>query len=672
VATSTEVATPPAVATATVEATATASLTAASPTLTATADPTAAPTPTPTEAAATASPSGTATATPTLAATAWPSPVVTPISEARALADGDGVTLQGVLTTTLGALDGGRGGFIADASGGIALYLPAIPANLPAGTLVRATGTVDDRYGQRTLRVSDGGLAELGSADLPAPVSLATGEADEAHEGILVAVSGTISAAPDALSDGTGLWLDDGSGTVRVVVTPAAAGDLVLTKGARVAAAGPLGQHASGSSAGYRVVVTEPGAIVILAAPPEASPSGPGTSASAGPSAADSGLPLESIADARAMAVGTTVHVAGVVTMAPGTTGSALLFTIGDPTGGVFVRLDGALDGLAIGRSVEVAGTLASPYGQLEIRYPVGMKLGSLDGDPAPVRVRLGALDESTEGSLVMAIGTVDSVRVESGRLILEVGDGSVEVRVMADPASGLGRSDVTRGDFVIVTGIVGQYASASGAADGYRLWLRNRSDLVVLSIGGGSTGGAAAPTAIPQATSAGSSPAPTRVQIASLGDRIGQRVTISGVVTVADGGRAVLDDGTGQVRIGGEAAASRIAGLVPGDAVEAGGLVTLDSDGLLLEVDEMTMVTLPGAGSTAGEAGSAAASALRPGSRASAPAGLLAADSGGLDSPVPWLPLAVGAAVALAAAGAASAARRIRARTSGSRDRRR
>jgi uncharacterized protein YdeI (BOF family) len=237
------------------------------------------------EPAATATPAApTATVTPTFApptaapATPGPTPspspspspsaAVTPVAEARIRADGAAVTIEGVLTIRLAALESGRGGFVQDASGGIALYLPEVPAPaLAAGTRVRVGGTLDDRYGQRTIRVDEGGLVALGEDPLPEPVHLATGEAGESAEGIVVAISGTVTATPDSLSDGLGIWLDDGSGPLRVVAAPSALGDLAIAKGMSLAAMGPLGQRASGSSPGYRVEATEPGSIEVLAQP---------------------------------------------------------------------------------------------------------------------------------------------------------------------------------------------------------------------------------------------------------------------------------------------------------------------------------------------------------------------------------------------------------------------
>ena len=63
-----------------------------------------------------------------------PRPAPRPIAEARGLADGTVVTIEGVLTTPLGALESGHGGFVQDESGGIALYLDApVLGSWPAG-----------------------------------------------------------------------------------------------------------------------------------------------------------------------------------------------------------------------------------------------------------------------------------------------------------------------------------------------------------------------------------------------------------------------------------------------------------------------------------------------------------------------------------------------------------
>ncbi|MGA3056998.1 MAG: hypothetical protein ABSE70_03005 [Candidatus Limnocylindrales bacterium] len=776
-----------------------------------------APPATPTDAATESpivAPSSPAAPTGGPSASASPEGSVCAIADARARADGTAATVEGVLTTRLAVLEGGRGGFLQDLTGGIAIYLPQVPIEpLAAGTRVRVAGTLDDRYGQRTIRVDDGGLAALGEAALPEPRQRATGGAGEVDEGILVAVSGTVTASPDALADGLGISIDDGTGPLRVVAAPSAVGDMAIIKGMRVMVAGPLGQRASGSSPGYRVELTEPGSIVALAdaspsasagaSPPEPTDGSPRPTAAPSPSPTEPGTDLTSIATARTLPVGASVRLAGVITVSPGIVGTPELLAIADSSGGIFLRLVGPPDGLEPGRSVEVVGVLAAPYGQLEVREVQWLSLGSRDASPAPMLVGLPEIGERTEGSLVTTRGSIDSVSTDSGRLTLTVGDGSVEVRVLADPSTGLKRTDVARGDVVALTGIVGQRASATGRADGYRLWLRSRPDLTVLpadppaaedtpapsgptvwhdlasalgtrgrivdvdatvtaqaglfSIGGptitvddgtaavavilppnaadlrvgsrvgviGRVGGwEGGPTVvasqvvleddlqatqplqasgslgphlewrlvrvcghIDRLTRAGSrwrvellvggqrvivlgepaagissanltagrmavvtgivrrstsdssvfqllprspldvrvGPAPEalsalgvasrgspaaggsgaaslvaaapRVDIAALPDHIGERVTVSGLVADSDGEQATVDDGTGEVRIGGTPAAEAIALLEPGDAIEVAGIVAQDQAGLLIAVDPMSMIALPGDG---------------------------------------------------------------------------
>ena len=112
------------------------------PTPTATPSPTAVPT---ASSNPTSTPTPTATPVPTPTSTPTPTPTPTPnqlavaIAEARTMPDGATVTIEGVLTTALGALESGHGGFIQDATGGIALYLDgAVAGSWPAGARSRS------------------------------------------------------------------------------------------------------------------------------------------------------------------------------------------------------------------------------------------------------------------------------------------------------------------------------------------------------------------------------------------------------------------------------------------------------------------------------------------------------------------------------------------------------
>ena len=283
------------------------------------------------------------------------------------------------------------------------------------------------------------------------------------------------------------------------------------------------------------------------AATPSPSPTArPSTS----PSPTEQALDLEMIAAARAQPPGARVHVAGVVTVGPGLVGADDLFAIQDSSGGIFVRLSPPEDGLAIGCSVEVEGTLAAPYGQLEIRDTTSLTVGDDDTELSGARAELTDVGEQTEGSLVTIRGAVDSVQTDSGRLTIMVGDGTTAVRVLADPPAGLSKADVAKGDVVLVTGIVGQHATATGRLDGYRVWLRRRADLVIR---------APIETEAPDPTSAPTS-GPTGTPVygnlsAALGTR-GAAVDVEATVTATAGlldignPTVVVDDGTVAVAV--------------------------------------------------------------------------------------------------------------------------
>ena len=169
------------------------------------------------------------------------------------------VTIEGVLTTALGALESSHGGFIQDASGGIALYLDVPVVGMwPAGTTVTVEGTVSSRFSQRTLRISESALIPGPAADLPAAVPLETGAASESFEGQRVRLSGTIIGAPDQLTDGLGVTLDDGSGTIRAVVGPDAVGGQSLASGMVATISGPLGQRDSSGTGTAAIASTRP------------------------------------------------------------------------------------------------------------------------------------------------------------------------------------------------------------------------------------------------------------------------------------------------------------------------------------------------------------------------------------------------------------------------------
>jgi hypothetical protein len=557
-----------------------------SPTPTSTPSQTPSPTPGPTPSQ---SPTPTLPPSPSAPPTASPSPTPDPvvsIAAARVQANDTQATIAGILTTRLAALDSSRMAFVQDDTAGIALYLDAVPTiDLPAGSAIRVPGTLADRYALRTLRASVADIVVLGQGALPDPLDVPTGSVGEAVEGRRAAVVGTTVGSPTTYADGLGILVDDGSGAVRAIVGPAALGVLAVPSGTRVAVIGPVGQRDSSGTGttAYRIHATEPGELQVLpapspspsasispTAPPSASPapsaSGPNpnptptpvTSPTPTPPIASpsptSGPSLISVRDARARPVGSSVIVAGIVTAEVGTIGSTSVVALADSSGGLLVRIPAGTTAPSRGIAMQVAGPIAAPYGQLELR-PVtdGIQSTGTGQGGTAFPIMTADLGEATEGRLVelAGIATTAARRSSTGELSIDLHDAAgATFRVMATPASGVASADLPVGSALRVTGIVGQRASRLGALDGYRIWLRDRFDIRVGGAPGTSGGsGMGAPTPAPI------SPDATGIATA-LGEPDGTAVVVDATVTAGaslldtSGRRIVVEDGTGAIEV--------------------------------------------------------------------------------------------------------------------------
>ncbi len=374
--------------------------------------PTAVPTPTPTPAP---TPTAVPTPTPTPAPTPTPTPLL-PISAARALPDGSLALVEGILTTALGTIESGHVGFVQDGTGGIAVYLDsALGEPVPAGTLVRLVGTLDSRYALRTIRVSSADVTVVGPDSLPTPVAIPTRDAAEQYEGLRITLRGTVTEAPSALSDGLGLMIDDGSGSVRVIVGPDALGDVTPSTGAVVTAVGPLGQRDSGGTglAGYRLHATLPGELAVD--PPAPSPT-PSPTASASPGASSSPTPSPTASASPGPSSSPT----------PSPTASASPGPSSSPTPSPTASASPAPSPTASPSATDGPPATASP-----------------SPEPSTAPLAIGAARREAEGAVVLTRGVVIA---EAGRLgtppLLAIGDatGGLPVRLtdgQAPPARG-------------------------------------------------------------------------------------------------------------------------------------------------------------------------------------------------------------------------------------------
>ena len=523
-----------------------------------------------------------------------PSPVPVEVAAARGLPPGAPAIVEGTLTSPLGLVEGGRGAFLQDPTGGIAIHLASGEwPPLGLGAAVRVRGIVDSRYGQLTLRLEEGrDLVPVPVGASIEPLPAGTGEAGEHLESRLVTVAGSVTSGPDVLSDGFASDLDDGTGPLRVVA-PAASGVTVedLPRGARVRLIGVLGQRDSSGtgSGGYRLYLRDPGDVAALPAAPTLTPSpgvtapssaSPFVSASPGtttaPTAAPSSPPPAeelSIAAARTHPVGASVAVRGVVTVEPGRVVDERTFFIQQGTAGIAVRLASSADAtVRRGGLLVVSGRLAERYGNLEIRAEAGDVTTLGRGPvPGPVGIATRDLGERLEGRLVRLAGRIEGVqRGSSGSVSITVEDVTGRGRVFLHGALGVDPRSLPRGSQLVAVGIAGQRASARGRADGYRVWPRDRGDLRIVAPSspqpgpGGTAGG-------PR----GQAERPVSIR-AALG-REGERVVVTGVVTSppglldADARRVTLQDATAAILVRLPAAASKPR---PGDRLRVEGVV--------------------------------------------------------------------------------------------------
>jgi uncharacterized protein YdeI (BOF family) len=415
------------------------------------------------------------------------------------------------------------------------------------------------------------------------PLATVTGLVDESLESRLVTVSGTISDAISTLTDGFSTAVDDGSGALRVLVAsstgiPAEA----LVRGRTVELVGVIGQRdTSGTgTSGYRLHLRSPADIVPVAEPsatpsptvsptttPSPSPSPSGTVEPSPTQAPPTATPMPSataapitIESARGLAVGQTAAIQGIVTAEPGRILGEDVMALQDATGGICVQLPAdALAGIDRGSAVIVAGILAAPYGNLELRPASAADVRAVGAAPLPIPRQLEAvqLGEATEGLLASVSGTLTRIESSSTSISLFVEDASGESRVFIYAALGISTTEFTLGSQLDVTGIVGDRLGL------YRLWPRDRADIRVVVMPTPTPAPSATPEATPSPSpTSGATPAPTgpaAAQVVPIADalrRTGQTVAIEGVVTApaglldSDNRRVTLQDATAAILV--------------------------------------------------------------------------------------------------------------------------
>ena len=165
------------------------------------------------------------------------------IARARTLPPGTVVTVDGTATTPSGAFESSffdKGFGLQDRSAGIYVSVADDPHITPR-TQVRVTGTLRDSFGLLILVPAGPAMVEThGNGPRIRPTPRATGAINEASEGRLVRVIGTVTQAPASdLPFGFKFFVNDGSGELTIFVNVQTNIDLTgLTTGRTVSVTG--------------------------------------------------------------------------------------------------------------------------------------------------------------------------------------------------------------------------------------------------------------------------------------------------------------------------------------------------------------------------------------------------------------------------------------------------
>jgi hypothetical protein len=185
------------------------------------------------------------------------------------------------------------------------------------------------------------------------------------------------------------------------------------------------------------------------------------------------------IAEARAMPLGTDVTIEGSVTTPSGVFASSFFdegFAVQDKTAGIFVSFPDTNIGVKPPRHVEVTGVLQDSSGLLVIAPASvnGVKIEDKDKPVQAMWARTGSVGESTEGSLVRAVGVIAQGPIDDlpfGHKFF-IDDGSGDITVYVNRGTHVDVAPLAVGQLIEVTGLSSQFT------DHYEIDIRGPQDL--------------------------------------------------------------------------------------------------------------------------------------------------------------------------------------------------
>jgi hypothetical protein len=189
-----------------------------------------------------------------------------------------------------------------------------------------------------------------------------------------------------------------------------------------------------------------------------------------------------SIARARSLPLGTVVTVAGTATTPSGWLESSSFdkgFGLQDRSAGIYVSVTVQLN-IEPRDQVRVTGALRDSFGLLQL-VPADAGQVVIGGKGPAIRPalrRTGAVNESTEASLVRVIGRVTQAPVSDlpFGFIFHVDDGSGDLTIFVSTQPGIDLSGLTVGRLVTVAGFSGQFS------DHYEINPRFQQDIIILA----------------------------------------------------------------------------------------------------------------------------------------------------------------------------------------------
>lgn len=171
-----------------------------------------------------------------------------------------------------------------------------------------------------------------------------------------------------------------------------------------------------------------------------------------------------SIAHARNMSLGTVVTVEGTATTPSGAFESSFFdkgFAVQDRTAGIYVSIADNPN-IVPRQHVRVTGTLADSFGLL-VLVPADLSMITVHGTDravVPTPRRTGAINENSEGKLVLATGTVTQAPVSDLPYGFKffIDDGSGELTIFVNTQTGIDLAGIVLGRTVTVVGFSSQF----------------------------------------------------------------------------------------------------------------------------------------------------------------------------------------------------------------------